>query len=198
MKKILSLVMALSLAVGGAAMAENVRDINVMNDADTLRLCEVTVPDGYSVSDTENGSGMYDYFLTPEDPESNVEYVCVSGSDRTAVEKLDSLRNTVNDLGNDVRMTDPTETEVQGHKAYIVSYTDSYYDAAVDPDAKIGEAVDTQQPNRFEQVFNAYIDADGMHSVCLRVKCVSDSADAFVPDEDVAACTLSFADCLKF
>ena len=99
--------MALSLAVGGAAMAENARDINVINSADTLRLCEITAPDGYFVSDTENGSGMYDYFLTPEDPESNVEYVCVSGSDCTAVEELDALRSTINGPGTNIRMTDP-------------------------------------------------------------------------------------------
>ena len=204
MKKILSAAMALSLAVGGAVCASaetfsaaDIADGDIVvcaGDDSYVKLGEIGALGGYTLMSMENAEdAAADYFFTPDDEGSHVLYVSVGARDQDAETLLGAYQQA-----EDLEMTEAAEVTIQGHKAYVFSYTDDYYDSAADADAAEGEAPEDDPPsNTFEQEFVAFVDIDGENTLCLHIDCESDSADFYLPAEEVQSYLSTFTGCFR-
>lgn len=189
----------------GNLAARDVREGDIVSVASKdlktrfVKIGEIGELDGFTCTPSlSNLNVPTSYSFAPDDEGSNVAYVTVSGSAVNAEVLPTSYRDTMAGLGATVEFTDVVETTVQDHKAYVFSYTNSYYDSSRDADAdgaEASEASEEKPANTFQQNFSAYIDADGSHTLCLHITCLQEDADHFLPAEDILDYTLQYTNC---
>lgn len=170
----------------------------VRNDMKTrfVKIGEANEMDGYTRTTSMNNRNVpISYTYEPEDENATVKYVTISGSAVEAKQLLDSYLATMTGMGVEAVFTDTIETTIDGHNAYVFSYTNNFYSADQDENAVEGEDTTDKPSNVYQQNCNAYIDIDGVHTFCLHISNVGKDESFYLPEDQVLDYTLSFTDC---
>ncbi|MDO5324801.1 MAG: hypothetical protein Q4G06_12380 [Clostridia bacterium] len=191
-----------------------------------VRLGSVTDLDGYtreSSISTESPVGSNSY--TPVDESSPMTYFSVSGAVVSPASMIDYMYSYYNPFADSI--SDVIETEVDGHTAYICSFTMSDYveeEAAEDGEASTtDETVETEtpaadetaeaeapatddaaeeeaepEPNTFYQNISMYIAADDSHSIGVNAYHKGSDDSYYLSDDEIEAYMLNLAQVIVF
>ena len=179
-----------------------------------VRLGSVTDLDGYtreSTISTETPVGVNTY--TPVDENSSMTNFTVSGAVVSPASMIDYMYAFYKPYADSVG--EIIETEVDGHTAYICSFTMSEY---VDEDAAETEAPATEEtaeteapaeddaaaeeeepePNTFYQNISLYISADDSHSIGVNAYHQGSDDSFYLSDDEIEAYMLNLAQVIVF
>lgn len=143
--------------------------------------------EGYTLEVSDLGGANKDYKFYPNE-ESDISYLSISGGVAGAETLLASLRNVESET---LPFYDTVETTLNGLKAYVYAYSNARY---VAPEGEETGSSDAQEPNTFYQNVGAYLAYDEGHAISMHVCLEGDSADIFVPEEDIVDFITPFAD----
>ena len=213
--------------------AKDVKDDDIITFASAntknryVRLGTVTDLDGYtreSTNSVESPVGRNTY--TPVDENDPLEYFSVSATVVTPQSMMDYMASFYEPYKDSSGAI--IETEVNGHPAYICSYTMSEYveeetaeeaadeatepaaDEATEPaaDAAADEATEPaadeavpeedHEPNTFHQNISMYIAADDSHSIGVNAYFQGSDNSFYMTDEEIEAFMLDLAKVIVF
>lgn len=87
-------------------------------------------------------SAIVNYYYTPEDEESHIEYLSLGASFRPGSEIVQDSVTNLRDSG--FEPSEVIETTIQGAPAYVYFCNNNFYDVNRDPEAAEAEAADTE------------------------------------------------------
>ena len=169
-----------------------------------VRLGSVTDLDGYtreSSISTESPVGSNSY--TPVDESSPMTYFSVSGAVVSPASMIDYMYSYYKPFADSIG--EVIETEVNGHTAYICSFTMSEYveeEAAEDGEAsatdETAEEEAEPEPNTFYQNISMYIAADDSHSIGVNAYHKGSDDSYYLSDDEIEAYMLNLAQVIVF
>ncbi|MBQ3575469.1 MAG: hypothetical protein IJA26_07345 [Clostridia bacterium] len=149
-----------------------------------VKLGEVNEFEGYTMEVTPSGGANQNYSFYPVE-ESNVEHFEIRGGFGSAALLTDSILAAESET---MPFYDVVETTINGVPAFVYSYTSSSY---VAPEGE--EAKGDEEHNSFTQNLSAYVACGEDHAIGLHIFVKGDSADCFVPEEEMVDFVSSFA-----
>ena len=201
--------------------AKDVKDDDIITFASAntknryVRLGTVTDLDGYtreSTNSVESPVGRNTY--TPVDENDPLEYFSVSATVVTPQSMMDYMASFYEPYKDSSGAI--IETEVNGHTAYICSYTMSDYveeepaeeatdeatepvtDEAAEPAANEAAAEEEHEPNTYYQNISMYIAADDSHSIGVNAYFQGSDNSFYLTDEEIEAFMLDLAKVIVF
>lgn len=166
-----------------------------------VKIAEVNDLPGFTRNDpdmSENARVIYTY--TPDEETDSIGYISVSGSFIPADKIINTSRNQMESLGSDTLVfTEQQETTVQGHDAYIYSYTQDYYSAeeageteeSAEEESADGE--EEHESNVYNQAISCYVGV-GDYTVCLYIYRTGEDDSFYLPEDQIVDYALKYTD----
>ena len=161
------------------------------------KVADASEVDGYTrTSEYRDTNPASEFTYTPDEPADNINYLTVGASFLEAGSLSNSSMGTLQSFNadNSFAISERTEATVQGHDAYIYSYTVDYYQAPEGETAEETEDEETPESNTFGQTINMYVHVDDNRTVCFRVYLTGEDDSFYLGDEDAVDCILGYAD----
>lgn len=118
-----------------------------------LKVADANEIEGFTrVNSAEGVGGMPTYTYTPDDEESPITYITLSGSAVEASLLSDTTLNYFASAGSTNTATDKMPTTVQGHDAYVFAYSYSYFDETKAAEEAVEEIVEETAEEAVEEV----------------------------------------------
>lgn len=149
-----------------------------------VKLGEINEFEGYTMEALPSGGANMKYCFYPVE-ESNVEHFEVRGGFGSAALLTDSILAAESET---MPFYDVVETTINGVPANVYAYSTSSY---VAPEGE--EAKGDEEHNSFTQNLSAYVACSENHAIGLHIFVKGDSADCFVPEEEMVDFVSSFA-----
>ena len=236
-KELIALIIILVVVIGGFILIQNLPDGFIgkkeiqpgdivsyaANDNKTrfLKLADANELDGFTRVNSAEGVGpLPTYTYTPNEENGNITSVTVTGSAVEASQLSDSILAYFTSADSTSHATEKIPTTVQGHDAYVFSYSYAYYDETKAAEAPAEEAAEeaveeaaeetaeetaeeaaeapaeeaAETPNAFSQSMTMNVDIDGTHTIALHVYLDGDDDSFFIPDEEILDYVMPYAE----
>ena len=163
-----------------------------------VKIAEANDLDGFTRSDpdrSQNSLGTFNYF--PDEPTDNISYISLGGSYLNAAELADSSMNTLQSFNTNgsLVLSERRDVTVQGHEAYIFTYTTNYYDETKDETAETETTeAETPESNVFNQDISLYVSVDTDRTVCVHAFFAGDDDSYYLTEDETESYILDLAD----
>lgn len=144
-KEIIALIIIVVVVIGAFILIQNLPDgfigekeiqpgdvvayASSDNKTRFLKVADANEIEGFTrVNSAEGVGAMPTYTYTPDDEESPISYITLSGSAVEASLLSDTTLNYFSGAGSASTATEKMSTTVQGHDAYVFAYSYSYFD----------------------------------------------------------------------
>ena len=138
-----------------------------------------------------------EFIYTPDEPIDNISYLSLNGSFVEADELSNTSMGTLqsfNSQGSSFAISDRTTTSVQGHDAYIYTYTSNYYQAPEGETAEETADGETPESNIYGQTINLYVHVDDNRTICFRVYFTGEDDSYYMTDDEAINYILNYAE----
>lgn len=180
--------------------------------------------DGFTRSDPDfSVNPTSPYVFTPDADTDHIDSIHVNGSYVPASQLAESSATQMASLADSLEATPAQAIDVQGHDAYVYSYTMDYYqapeeeaaeeepaeeeeapaeeeeapaeeEAAAEEEATAEEGSDEEQPsNVFSQALCCYVDVDG-YTLCFDIYRNGEDDSFYLPEDQIADYLLKYTD----